>query len=405
MRGRQMKEVDILVVGAGPIGGYFSKKMSELGNKVLILEEHLEIGKPFQCAGLINPNTMKKVGLYDTVLSEIDGAVMHSPFGTTIEIGKPNKIRTYAVCRKKFDQAIVKQAMVEGAELWLNSKPIDTLVDENSMIVTITKNNSEINVRTKLLVGADGAHSWVRRHHRMGYPREYMIGYQIEVTGFNTKHRMLEMFTGEDIAPGFFAWAIPNGDTHRIGMWSRADDLDGRNCEELLNNLMYKSRWSEKFKECKEIGRFCGPIPAGVVPRPVDNRVILIGDAAGLAKPTTGGGIGPGMEQVDLIMDELNKSLINNTLSKKNLIGVTKKYAKAKKEFQRIRSLRDFFVTSRTDEELEEIFRIFAKPEVIKLINEKGDIEKPLALGLSMLKNVPEFRKMAIKAGFAVIFS
>jgi len=405
MRGRQMKEVDILVVGAGPIGGYFSKKMSELGNKVLMLEEHLEIGKPFQCAGLINPNTMKKVGLYDTVLSEIDGAVMHSPFGTTIEIGKPNIIRTYAVCRKKFDQAIVNQAMVEGAELWLNSKPIDTLVDENSMIVTIFKNNSEIKVRTKLLVGADGAHSWVRRHHRMGYPREYMIGYQIEVTGFNTKNRMLEMFTGEDIAPGFFAWAIPNGDTHRIGMWSRADDLDGRNCEELLNNLMYKSRWSEKFKNCKEIGKFCGPIPAGVVPRPVDNRVILIGDAAGLAKPTTGGGIGPGMEQVDLIVEELNKSLINNTLSKKNLIGVTKKYAKAKKEFQRIRSLRDFFVTSRTDEELEEIFRIFAKPEVIKLINEKGDIEKPLALGLSMLKNVPEFRKMAIKAGFAVIFS
>ncbi len=405
MRGRQMKEVDILVVGAGPIGGYFSKKMSKLGNKVLMLEEHLEIGKPFQCAGLINPNTMKKVGLYDTVLSEIDGAVMHSPFGTTIEIGKPNIIRTYAVCRKKFDQAIVNQAMVEGAELWLNSKPIDTLVDENSMIVTIFKNNSEIKVRTKLLVGADGAHSWVRRHHRMGYPREYMIGYQIEVTGFNTKNRMLEMFTGEDIAPGFFAWAIPNGDTHRIGMWSRADDLDGRNCEELLNNLMYKSRWSEKFKNCKEIGKFCGPIPAGVVPRPVDNRVILIGDAAGLAKPTTGGGIGPGMEQVDLIVEELNKSLINNTLSKKNLIGVTKKYAKAKKEFQRIRSLRDFFVTSRTDEELEEIFRIFAKPEVIKLINEKGDIEKPLALGLSMLKNVPEFRKMAIKAGFAVIFS
>jgi len=39
------------------------------------------------------------------------------------------------------------------------------------------------------------------------------------------------------------------------------------------------------------------------------------------------------------------------------------------------------------------------------LINEKGDIEKPLALGISMLKNVPEFRKMAIKAGFIVMFT
>ena len=400
-----MKEVDILVIGAGPIGGYFSKKMAELGCKVLMIEEHLEIGKPFQCAGLVNPSSMEKVGLYDTVLSEIDGAVMHSPFGTTIEIGKPNKIRTYAVCRKKFDQAIVQQAMDEGAELWLNSKPTDTTNLEDSIITELLVDGKIIEVKSKLLVGADGAHSWVRRQHRMGYPKEFMVGYQVEVTGFKTKNRMLEMFTGEDIAPGFFAWAIPNGDTHRIGMWSRAEDLDGRSCEELLNNLMTKSRWAYKFEDCKEIGRFCGPIPAGVVPRPVQDRVLLIGDAAGLAKPTTGGGIGPGMAQVDLIVDELNQMISKNKLAKKVLIKVTKKYAKAKKEFERIRSLRDFFVSSRSDEELEEIFKIFSKPEVIKLINEKGDIEKPLALGISMLKNVPEFRKMAIKAGFIVMFT
>ncbi len=400
-----MKEVDILVIGAGPIGGYFSKKMSQLGCKVLMIEEHLEIGKPFQCAGLVNPSSMEKVGLYDTVLSEIDGAIMHSPYGTTIEIGKPNQIRTYAVCRKKFDQAIVQQAMDEGAELWLNSKPLDTNYLDDSIITELLVDGETIEVKAKLLVGADGAHSWVRRQHRMGYPKEFMIGYQVEVTGFETKERMLEMFTGEDIAPGFFAWAIPNGDTHRIGMWSRAEDLDGRSCEELLNNLMTKSRWSYKFEKCKEIGRFCGPIPAGVVPRPVQDRVLLIGDAAGLAKPTTGGGIGPGMAQVDLIADELNEMITKNKLAKKILIKVTKKYAKAKKEFERIRSLRDFFVTSRTDEELEEIFRIFSKPEVIKLINEKGDIEKPLSLGISMLKNVPEFRKMAVKAGFIVLFS
>ena len=183
-----MKEVDILVIGAGPIGGYFSKKMAELGCKVLMIEEHLEIGKPFQCAGLVNPSSMEKVGLYDTVLSEIDGAVMHSPFGTTIEIGKPNQIRTYAVCRKKFDQAIVQQAMDEGAELWLNSKPTDTTNLEDSIITELLVDGKIIEVKSKLLVGADGAHSWVRRQHRMGYPKEFMVGYQVEVTGFKTKN-------------------------------------------------------------------------------------------------------------------------------------------------------------------------------------------------------------------------
>ena len=405
MRGSPVKEVDIVVVGAGPIGGYFSRRMSELNCSVLILEEHLEIGKPFQCAGLVNPSAMEKVKLYDSVLSEIDGATMHSPYGTTIEIGQPNEVRTYSVCRKKFDQGVVQQALKEGAELWLECKPIDTEYQENHILVKVKKGDEIIDIKTKLLVGADGAHSWVRRHHRMGYPKEFMIGYQVEVTGYETKNRMLEMFTGENIAPGFFAWAIPNGDTHRIGMWSRAEDLDGRSCEELLNYLMNKSRWANKFKNCKEIGRFCGPIPSGVVRKPAEERVILIGDAAGLAKPTTGGGIGPGIKQVDLIVEELSKAVLKNNLSQKKLLKVTKGYAKFKKEFERIRSLRDFFVSSRNDSELEEIFKIFSRPEVIKLINEKGDIEKPLSLGISMLKNVPEFRKMAIKAGFIVMFS
>ena len=405
MRGRSVKEVDVVVVGAGPIGGYFARRMAELNCTVLILEEHLEIGKPFQCAGLVNPAAMEKVDLYDTVLSEIDGAVMHSPYGTTIKIGEPNKVRTYTVCRKKFDQGVVQQALEKGAELWLNCKPTDTEYNEDSIFIKAKRGTELVEIKAKLLVGADGAHSWVRRQHRMGYPKEFMIGYQIEVTGYETEHRMLEMFTGEDIAPGFFAWAIPNGDTHRIGMWSRAEDLDGRSCEQLLSFLMHKSKWAEKFKNCQETGRFCGPIPSGVVMKPVEDRIVLVGDAAGLAKPTTGGGIGPGIKQVDLIVDELSIAVHKNNLSQKKLLKVTKGYAKMKKEFERIRSLRDFFVTSRNDKELEEIFKIFSRPEVIKLINEKGNIEKPLSLGLSMLKNVPEFRKMAIKAGFIVMFS
>ena len=50
-----MDVVDILVIGAGPVGGFFARKMCEKGCSVIMVEEHLEIGKPFQCAGLIKP--------------------------------------------------------------------------------------------------------------------------------------------------------------------------------------------------------------------------------------------------------------------------------------------------------------------------------------------------------------
>ena len=48
-------DYDVVVIGAGPIGGYLSRRLSEHGNSVLLVEEHAEIGRPFQCAGLVNP--------------------------------------------------------------------------------------------------------------------------------------------------------------------------------------------------------------------------------------------------------------------------------------------------------------------------------------------------------------
>ena len=77
--------------------------------------------------------------------------------------------------------------------------------------------------------------------------------------------------------------------------------------------------------------------------------------------------------------------------------------AKMRKDQERARILRDLFVTSCDDEELEANFQIFAKPEVVSLINEVGDIEKPVPLGLRLLKDVPQFRRIAAKATWALL--
>ena len=400
-----MDVVDILVIGAGPVGGFFARKMCEKGCSVIMVEEHLEIGKPFQCAGLINPSAMEAVDLQNTVLSRIDGALMHAPLSTSIRIGEEGRVKTYAVCRKLFDQAVVVQSQRAGARLWLDCKPIDAVLRDDHVIVTLARGGLRRDVKAKLLIGADGAQSWVRRKFKMGQPKEMMIGYQVEVTGFDGPNNWLEMFTGQDVAPGFFAWAIPNGATHRIGMWCRARDLNGRSCEQLVEQLMLHSRWKERFAECRETARFCGPIPAGIVRRPVKERVMLIGDAVGSAKPSTGGGIGPAFQHVAEIVDPLASAVQTNLLSERRLKRIAKPVEKMRKDFERIRALRDFFVTTRSDEELEHIFEIFARPEVLALINEKGDIERPYSLGMTMLRHVPEFRGMALKAGFAVLFN
>ena len=129
-----------------------------------------------------------------------------------VPVGKDGHTRTHVVCRKIFDQGVVAQAMEAGAHLWLMSKPIEAEVREDRVELKIEREGEIIDIQCDLLIGADGAHSWTRRHFKMGRPKEMMIGFQADVSGLSGKDNWLEMYTGRDIAPGLFAWVIPTGD-------------------------------------------------------------------------------------------------------------------------------------------------------------------------------------------------
>ena len=397
-------EYDVVIVGAGPVGGFLAQRMSEGGASVLLLEEHAQIGRPFQCAGLVNPETMSLTGLQSTVLTPIWGARIHSPSGIPVVIGNEQDIRTWSVCRKLFDEGVVRGAVQSGAEIWLSSKPLSADAYEDHVLLSVSTPRGDQIVRCGLLCGADGAHSWVRRRFKMGRPKELMIGFQVEVTGYKGEPGRLDMYTGSGFSPGFFAWAIPSGETTRIGTWSKPEMMGEKSCEQLLDRLRSEPLWSERFSECREVGRFCGPIPSGLVKKPMIGRVVLFGDAAGLCKPTTGGGIGPGFRQVEMLTPNLLECLKRDDFSDTAVKEVIGLLSPLRREQNRARALRDAFLTEMTDEELDSVFAVWSRPEVTELINQIGDIEHPIPLGIRMLKEVPEFKSIAKRAAKAVLW-
>ena len=52
-------EWDVIIVGAGPTGGRTATHLASRGHSVFMLEEHTEIGRPFQCAGLVTPKALR----------------------------------------------------------------------------------------------------------------------------------------------------------------------------------------------------------------------------------------------------------------------------------------------------------------------------------------------------------
>jgi flavin-dependent dehydrogenase len=349
---------------------------------------------------------MKIVGLEESILQNIDGAKIHSPSGTMVQVGTEGVTKTHVVCRKRFDQGVTRQAQEAGAHLWLLCHPLEVESSPDEHRVILMREGEKVQVKCKLLIGADGAHSWVRRNFKMGKPSEMMVGFQSEVVGLSSEENWLEMYSGDAVAAGLFAWVIPSGlGTHRIGVWAKAEDLDGRSVEQLYDTLLEHPLWRERFSMCKEIARFCGPIPCGLVKTPYKDRILLIGDAAGMAKPTTGGGIGPGFSQVEAIIEKLASVIHDDKLSKKSLASVCKSYKELKKDQAKARALRDLLVTLPSDEELDSHFEMFNRKDVLDLINSEGDIEHPVRLGMALLRKVPKFRKLAVKAGIKIIFA
>ena len=82
---------DVIIVGAGPIGGYLGKSLSDNKIKVIQIEEHLEIGRPFQCR-IITPSAMDKVGLHDTTLTDVwvRGCAPPSSLKSVVHLGYEN---------------------------------------------------------------------------------------------------------------------------------------------------------------------------------------------------------------------------------------------------------------------------------------------------------------------------
>ena len=309
-------DYDVIVIGAGPVGGYTSRLLCERGLSVLMVEEHNEGGRPFQCAGLVTPSAMDAVGAYDTVVADVDGALIHGPSGTLVPVGREGELRTYVVCRKRFDQTVVQQGLESGADLLLESQPISADVQSNGVVVEVkNQRTEEIKVlKCKLLIGCDGAHSWVRRRFKMGYPKEMMLGFQTEVVGYEGHNRWLEMYSGSEIAPGFFAWVIPSGNgTHRIGLWSKADLLDGKTVLDCYNDLLNHPLWKDRFENITETARYCGPVPSGMIRRPFKNRVMVIGDAAGMVLPSNGAGITIAMVGGRIAGQTIAEHILNGT--------------------------------------------------------------------------------------------
>jgi len=268
----------VLIVGGGPAG---SLTAINLGKKadVKLIESKSRVGFPVKCGGLISErcySELKKYGV-DAKLNKIKGAFVFSPSGDFVELfGKTGAV---VVERKIMDLQLLKMAS-KTTEVILGAR----YVDSNDRKAKVIVSGDEKFFEFDYLVGADGVESKVALTFGFQRPLIY-TGLQYLVEFEPIDKNMVELYFGSKYSNGFFAYSIPICES-----FARVGVISINSPKLYLDNLLKKHpSVSERVgKSIMEINM--GAVPLSLVNFVKDN-VALIGDAAGMVKPYTGGGI------------------------------------------------------------------------------------------------------------------
>ncbi|MCX9025396.1 MAG: NAD(P)/FAD-dependent oxidoreductase [Candidatus Methanoperedens sp.] len=360
---------DVVVVGAGPAGAIAAKYAAKNGASTLLIEEHASIGSPIQCTGLISTAALNEceIGEGIFVLNRMKGAFVYAPNGEELVV-RGKDVKAYVIDRKIFDRALVERSLDEGADILLKTRFTDM---ENGKISVIS-DGDRMEIHASVVIAADGIQSSVGRVAGLGRCEKFLSGIQFEAPYAAKDPEFVEIFTGNKIAPGFFAWAVPFNGLARIGLAKNP----GANpplhyLEKLLKHPVVASRYHGSRTE-----HVLGGIPLGPPGKTAGNGVMLVGDAAGQVKPTSGGGIYMGAVCAKIAGEVAAKA----SRKEAGLEDYEKRWRSAVGRELAIGMRIHKSLGKLSDENLNEFISFLNKPKIREIITEYGDMDHPSVL-------------------------
>ena len=343
---------DVIVAGGSVAGLLSAREISAEGYSVLVIEEDYEIGTPEHCGGLVSIAGLEELGIIPfrkTFDHMIESAEITSPNGNKFTINS-KKQKVVEISRRELDKQIAFQAQKNGAVI-----KVRTSFQE---ITDTGIRTNEGKVECKIFVDARGVSSLIQKD-RTGI----LSSAQYEIYANWIKKGKVEVIFDQEKYPGFFAWIIPSNEGKgKIGIAGK-----GINVAETLDEFL------KEKGQFSTIRKIFAPIwIKGPIEKFVEGKTVIIGDAAGQAKPTTAGGIfTSGMGGV-YAGQAICKFLKTNEIS--DLQNYQKRWMdRFGKEFEK-QLLARKILERITNQTINKLFESIT-PEIIKEISEKDDFD------------------------------
>jgi len=294
-------KTDVLVIGAGPAGSMTAKWAAKGGAKVMMIEKRQEIGSPVRCGEGMSKAWLADVGIKPGrwINVEVEGARIFSPSEKAFEINEKqagNEVG-YVVERDEFDKQLAIDAANAGTDVVLKTAAVGMLKENGRVVGAKVKRFGEtFEVRAPVTIAADGFESQVGRWAGISTNiamRDMDTCLQYRMTNVDCDVRYCDFFLGK-VAPGGYVWVFQKGEgLANVGIGVQVSQVtamaDARN---------YLDRWIDhhpgyaKGKKIDMVGggvSICAPLK-----QTVGDGIMLVGDAARMIDPLTGGGIANG---------------------------------------------------------------------------------------------------------------
>jgi geranylgeranyl reductase len=287
--------VDVVVVGGGPAGATAAHELAQAGLDVVLLDR---AGRIKPCGGAVPPQLLEDFDVPESLLVNlVDTARILSPRGRHVDIPVGDGF-VGMVDREVFDEWLRVRAASAGARRITGA--FETLDRDGDGTARIryraggSRSGPLESLRTRMVVGADGALSGVARQAlpEAAAKARFVFAYHEVIespeNGFDPSlfgSERCDVYYEGTLSPDFYAWVFPHGGTTSVGTGSARRGFSLRGA---VSDLRRRTGL-DRMVTIREEG---APIPMKPLPRWDNGRdVILAGDAAGVVAPSSGEGI------------------------------------------------------------------------------------------------------------------